>query len=203
MTTKKKSFARINSIYRLKKVLSVYLSVMLIMQHITHFTAMTLIMLQTKSIIPLPLLNFGSVRTFSMHVCFNLFLIICIGDNVTGLPTTKLSKNAAETFLRDALLNKQQRIEIWKQERLDWKIIRKASPGNLQGVEDFLFSSAQLTSAPVVIAVKYGISGENKSVGVAFADTTINQLGVSEFIDNELYSNLEVKLPTTAFQHLI
>ncbi len=30
-----------------------------------------------------------------------------------------------------------------------------------------------------------------KTVGVAFADTTIKQLGVSEFIDNELYSNLE------------
>lgn len=26
---------------------------------------------------------------------------------------------------------------------------------------------------------------------MAFADTTIKQLGVSEFIDNELYSNLE------------
>jgi DNA mismatch repair protein MSH2 len=115
-----------------------------------------------------------------------------IGDIVTGLATTKLSKNAAETFLRDALLNKQQRVEMWKQEKLEWKVSRKASPGNLQGVEDLLFSSAQLTSAPVVIAVKYGVSGENKSVGAAFADTTINQLGVSEFIDNELYSNLEV-----------
>lgn len=85
-----------------------------------------------------------------------------LGDNVTGLATAKLSKNAAESFLRDALLNKQHRIEIWKQERLEWKMTRNASPGNLQSVEDLLFTSAQLTSAPVVIAVKYGVSGENK-----------------------------------------
>jgi len=29
-------------------------------------------------------------------------------------------------------------------------------------------------------------------VGVTFADTTIRELGVSEFIDNELFSNFEV-----------
>ncbi|KAG1051074.1 hypothetical protein G6F43_006697 [Rhizopus delemar] len=114
-----------------------------------------------------------------------------LGDSTTGLPSTRLSNRAAETFLRDALLNKQLRIEIWKQDRSEWKCIRKASPGNLQEVEDFLFSSSHMTIAPVVIAVKYSISGDNKTVGVAFADTTIKQLGVSEFIDNELYSNLE------------
>ncbi|KAI9470644.1 MAG: muts domain V-domain-containing protein [Benjaminiella poitrasii] len=113
------------------------------------------------------------------------------GDSTTGLPTTKLTNKAAKAFLRDALLNKQLRIEIWKQNRLEWRMVRKASPGNLQAVEDFLFSTAQLTSAPVVIAVKHSTSDENKTVGVAYADTTTNQLGVSQFIDNDLYSNLE------------
>ncbi|CEI92190.1 Putative DNA mismatch repair protein MSH2 [Rhizopus microsporus] len=119
-----------------------------------------------------------------------------LGDSTTGLPTTRLSSRATENFLRDALLHKQLRIEIWKQcrteqNRVEWNLIRKASPGNLQEVEDFLFTSSQMTIAPVVIAVKYGTSGENKIVGVAFADTTVKELGVSEFIDNELYSNLE------------
>lgn len=78
------------------------------------------------------------------------------------MPSTRLSNRAAETFLRDALLNKQLRIEIWKQDRSEWKCIRKASPGNLQEVEDFLFTSSHMTIAPVVIAVKYNISGDNK-----------------------------------------
>ncbi|KAL7313114.1 MSH2 protein [Mucor circinelloides] len=113
------------------------------------------------------------------------------GDHTTGLATTKLTNKAAESFLRDVLLNKQLRIEIWKSNRNEWQIIRKASPGNLQDVEDFLFSSTHMTSAPVVLAIKYGVADDNKLVGVAFADTTIRQLGVSQFIDNELYSNLE------------
>jgi DNA mismatch repair protein MSH2 len=54
------------------------------------------------------------------------------------------------------------RIEIWKQNRTEWQLIRRASPGNLQDVEDFLFTTTQMTSAPVVIAVKYGVSGDNK-----------------------------------------
>lgn len=64
--------------------------------------------------------------------------------------------------MRDVLLNKQLRIEIWKQTRMEWHLIRQASPGNLQSVEDFLFSSTQMTSAPVVIAIKCGVSGDNK-----------------------------------------
>ena len=30
-----------------------------------------------------------------------------------------------------------------------------------------------------------------RSVGVAFADTTVHEIGVSDFIDNDLFSNLE------------
>jgi DNA mismatch repair protein MSH2 len=45
---------------------------------------------------------------------------------------------------------------------MEWQLIRQASPGNLQSVEDFLFSSTQMTSAPVVIAIKCGVSGDNK-----------------------------------------
>ncbi|KAG1474698.1 hypothetical protein G6F56_000187 [Rhizopus delemar] len=114
-----------------------------------------------------------------------------LGDNKTGIPTVRLSDKPTESFLRDALLNQQLRVEIWKQEKSVWKVVRRASPGNLQEVEDSLFTSCQMTNSPVVIAVKCSISGDNKVVGVAFADTTIKQLGVSEFIDNELYSNLE------------
>jgi DNA mismatch repair protein MSH2 len=31
-----------------------------------------------------------------------------------------------------------------------------------------------------------------KQVGIAFADTSIRELGVSEFVDNDLFSNIEV-----------
>lgn len=62
------------------------------------------------------------------------------------------------------------RIEIWKQTRLEWQMIHKASPGNLQQVEDFLFSTSQMTTSPVVLAVKYGVSGDHKVKCLTYAD---------------------------------
>jgi len=71
----------------------------------------------------------------------------------------------------------------------------QASPGNLQAVEDLLFVTSDLLSAPIVMAIKVasapGTKG-SKLIGVAFADTSTRQLGVSEFADNDLFSNTEV-----------
>jgi hypothetical protein len=41
-------------------------------------------------------------------------------------------------------------------------IVTQASPGNLQDVEDYLFLNSNLTSAPVVMAVKLATSAEHK-----------------------------------------
>ena len=49
-----------------------------------------------------------------------------------------------------------------------------------------------LTTSPVVLAVKLQIKGDQKCIGVAFADASIRAIGVSEFIDNDVYSNFEV-----------
>ncbi len=34
---------------------------------------------------------------------------------------------------------------------------------------------------------------KTKSVGVAFADASIREIGVAEFLDNDLFSNIEVR----------
>ncbi|CAG8441467.1 12905_t:CDS:10 [Cetraspora pellucida] len=116
------------------------------------------------------------------------------GNFKTGVPSCALSRQNFETFLRDALMNKQMKVEIWAQEQKkanSWKIVQQASPGNIQDLEDFLFSNVEITTSPIVLSVKLQNSGDQKIVGVAFADTTIRELGVSEFIDNELFSNFE------------
>jgi DNA mismatch repair protein MSH2 len=55
-----------------------------------------------------------------------------------------------------------------------------------------LFSNVEISASPIALSVKLGIRGDQRMVGVSFADTTIRELGVSEFIDNELFSNFEV-----------
>lgn len=49
-----------------------------------------------------------------------------------------------------------------------------------------------LLSAPVIMSMKVSAKDKAKVVGVAFADTSIREIGVAEFVDNDLFSNTEV-----------
>lgn len=67
---------------------------------------------------------------------------------------------------------------------------KQASPGNLQAVEEEL--GGQFDAAPMILAVKVSAkAAEARNVGVCFADASVRELGVSEFLDNDLYSNFE------------
>ena len=73
----------------------------------------------------------------------------------------------------------------------------------MQAVEDLLFVNSDLLAAPIVIAIKVtnspsepGSKAASKSVGIAFADTSIREFGVSDFVDNDLFSNTEVWINT-------
>lgn len=73
-------------------------------------------------------------------------------------------------------------------------MIKQASPGNLQGVEEELGSGmdSQGDGAPIMLAVKISAKvGEARSVGVCFADASVREFGVSEFLDSDIYSNFE------------
>jgi len=95
-------------------------------------------------------------------------------------------------FLREALFRLGKRIEVWESSggRMNWKISKQASPGNLQDVEEEL--GGQIDAAPIILAVKVSAkASEARNVGVCFADASVRELGVSEFLDNDLYSNFE------------
>lgn len=102
-------------------------------------------------------------------------------------------------FLREALSRLSQRVEIWASSggpaggRGNWKLAKQASPGNLQDVEEELGSGGgSMESSPIILAVKVTArASDAKNVGVCFADASVRELGVSEFVDNDLYSNFE------------
>ncbi|KAJ2394366.1 MSH2 protein, partial [Coemansia sp. RSA 2603] len=106
------------------------------------------------------------------------------------LPTCTMSRAVAEGFLRDALLQRGQRIEIHAQEAAGWTVSKRASPGNLQAVEAMLFGSSDMVSAPLM-AVRVRASAEQMHVGVATVDAAQRVLGVCEFIDSSAFANLE------------
>ncbi|MCJ1467274.1 MutS-like protein [Pseudocyphellaria aurata] len=114
-----------------------------------------------------------------------------LGKAETGLPSVTMTITVYRNFLREALFRLGRRVEIWETTgRLQWKIKKQASPGNLQDVEDEL--GGQVDSAPIILAVKVSAkASEARNVGVCFADASVRELGVSEFLDNDLYSNFE------------
>ncbi|KAG8902921.1 MutS-like protein [Tulasnella sp. 403] len=129
------------------------------------------------------------------HVYKTNSVIKHLGKKGSSLPSVVLSSTVSKTFLRDALTVKQLRIEIWTTEggrkSAKFTLSRQASPGNLQDVEDLLFLNSDILSAPIVMAIKLSNTSNARTMGVAFADASIRQLGVSEFVDNDLYSNTE------------
>ncbi|KAH8880332.1 DNA mismatch repair protein msh-2 [Thozetella sp. PMI_491] len=113
----------------------------------------------------------------------------------TGLPSVTMTTTVFRQFLREALFKLGKRLEIWASSggRMNWKMVKQASPGNLQDVEDDL--GGQFEAAPMILAVKITAKAtEARSVGVCFADASVRELGVSEFLDNDLYSNFEALL---------
>ncbi|KAI2635754.1 DNA mismatch repair protein msh-2 [Hypomontagnella submonticulosa] len=116
-------------------------------------------------------------------------------NDASGLPSVTMTVTVFRQFLREALFKLGKRVEIYASSggRMNWKIVKQASPGNLQDVEDEL--GGQFESAPMILAVKISAkASEARSVGVCFADASVRELGVSEFLDNDLYSNFEALL---------
>ena len=58
-----------------------------------------------------------------------------------------------------------------------------------------IFNNDVVSTSPVVLSVKLGNRNDQKVIGIAYTDATINQtIGIAEFIDNESFSNFEALL---------
>ncbi|KAJ2836276.1 MSH2 protein [Coemansia sp. 'formosensis'] len=116
------------------------------------------------------------------------------GSPTTGLASCTMSRMVAENFLRDALLKYQLRVEIYAPQdskQGSWKVLRRASPGNLQEVEELLFANSEMVAVPLVMAVTFKVAVDQMQCGVAFVDPAQRSMGVCEFTDNDVFSNLE------------
>lgn len=69
-----------------------------------------------------------------------------------------LSRSNFEKFVRDLLLVKQYRVEVYikpsQAKNNDWTLEYKASPGNLSQFEEILFENNEVVVNSVVMAIK-------------------------------------------------
>lgn len=126
-----------------------------------------------------------------------------LGKSDNALPSVTMTVTVFRNFLREALFRLGKRVEIWESKggsgKGGWVCGRNASPGNLQAVEEELGGGSAgggdaSQTAPIILAVKVSVRAEVRTVGVCFADASVRELGVSEFLDNDSYSNFESML---------
>ena len=69
----------------------------------------------------------------------------------------------------------------------------QASPGNLQQLEEVVLGGGAMVQSPLVLAIRLATEKQGaRLVGVAYADPASHFLGVAQFVDNDLLSELQV-----------
>ncbi|KAI6650646.1 hypothetical protein LOD99_7696 [Oopsacas minuta] len=106
------------------------------------------------------------------------------------LPSLGLSKNMFERVIRELLLIRQYRVEIWQCSTGNhWSPAYTASPGNLHALEDVLFTQFDITQGCGILCLKVSSSTSDRAVTVAacFCDAMLREIGVTSFLDHPVH----------------
>lgn len=135
----------------------------------------------------------GDDAIFASQQVFNTNIVKYMGEE-PKLSYLVLSKNNFEKFVRELLLVKQYRVEVYvkpQSRNSDWNLEYKGSPGDLSQFEEIIFGSDEIVYNNCVLGVKLCAK---KLLGICCVNTTENLFFVTEITDNEFFTELEAVL---------
>lgn len=119
-----------------------------------------------------------------------------IGQGDEKFTTIYLTPSKFESYARDLLLIHQYRLEVYKRAKsgTEWELAYKASPGHLLEVEELLFSKYdedKVTGTGIIAVKPYQSLSGCRCMGIGYIDPMLKIVTISEFEDNEVFSNLQ------------
>ncbi|GAV69895.1 MutS_V domain-containing protein/MutS_I domain-containing protein/MutS_II domain-containing protein/MutS_IV domain-containing protein/MutS_III domain-containing protein [Cephalotus follicularis] len=118
-----------------------------------------------------------------------------LGSGSDGLSSVSVSKNMFEAIARDLLLERTDHtLELYEGNGSNWRLMKSGTPGNLGSFEDVLFANNEMQDTPVVVALFPNFRENGCTVGLGYVDLTRRVLGLSEFLDDSRFTNMESAL---------
>ncbi|XP_049536744.1 DNA mismatch repair protein spellchecker 1 [Anopheles darlingi] len=118
------------------------------------------------------------------------------------LPYISLSKSNFEALIRDLLLVRNYRVEVYtkakqKKSSNEWHVEFKGSPGNLAHFEDVLFSDTNaMVSGSALIALQVRHEARVRLIGLGYIEANEWTMAVVEFVVDDFYSEFEALIVT-------
>ncbi|VEU21518.1 DEKNAAC102617 [Brettanomyces naardenensis] len=110
------------------------------------------------------------------------------GMETKSIQYLTLSPAVFGNLVKIVVIDMGYKLEIYGK---DWSSCKMASPGNLSEIDE-LINTSELSSVSIIAALKLvNSASQGKKIGLSYYDPNSRFIGLSEFMDNELYSNLE------------
>ncbi|KAJ6852089.1 DNA mismatch repair protein MSH2 [Iris pallida] len=115
-----------------------------------------------------------------------------LGSGPDGISSVSVSKSMFESIARDLLLERTDHtLEVYEGNGANWRLTRTGTPGNIGRFEDVLFANNDMQDSPVTISLFTNFRENQCTVGLSFVDMTKRKLGLTEFIDDCQFTNVE------------
>eukprot|EP01080_Neovahlkampfia_damariscottae_P006482 gene6482-10487_t len=110
---------------------------------------------------------------------------------INGIELRSISQLAFENAIKDLLLNKNKKVELWKATKNGtFELSKKATPGNVQDFEEIIFGESSGDSN-CLACVKVTTKNNQNFVGISLINTSMSRIQSCEFVDNHQFSILE------------